>query len=77
MVERFVIGFQVERKTTLETLRSAPLYRRFSLGSQYAVLGFALDCAATLCSTVERKRSWSVKSGRQTHNIQNIRNDSH
>ena len=31
MVERFVIGFQVERKRTLETLRSAPLYRRISL----------------------------------------------
>ena len=30
-VERFVIGFQVERKRTLETLRSAPLYRRISL----------------------------------------------
>ena len=33
-VERFVIGFQVERKTTVETLRSAPLYRRFSLAQR-------------------------------------------
>ena len=44
--ERFVIGFQVERKRTLETLRSAPLYRRISLAIRSLGICPRLTCNA-------------------------------